>query len=117
MVVKARVGGPDYVYGLLTGYAQPPAEVKLMEGMNYNLYFPGRQIAMASPLNADGITYQDGTKATVEQMARDVTTFLTWASEPTLEIRKQTGVKVMLFLLIFAGILYAAKRKVWAAVH
>jgi len=117
MVVKARVGGPDYVYGLLTGYAQPPAEVKLMEGMNYNLYFPGRQIAMASPLNADGITYQDGTKATVEQMARDVTTFLTWASEPTLEIRKQTGVKVMLFLLIFAGIIYAAKRKVWAAVH
>lgn len=117
MVVKARPGGPDYLYGLLTGYGTPPAGMKIAEGMNYNAYFPGHQIAMPSPLNADGVTYQDGTKASVEQMARDVTTFLTWASEPTLEARKQMGIKVLLFLLVMTGILYAAKRKVWAAIH
>jgi ubiquinol-cytochrome c reductase cytochrome c1 subunit len=117
MIAKARVGGPNYLYGILTGYTQAPADAKLMEGMHYNLYFPGHQIAMAPPLNVDGVTYQDNTKATVEQMARDVTTFLTWASEPTLETRKQTGIKVILFLLVLTGLLYAAKRKVWAAVH
>jgi ubiquinol-cytochrome c reductase cytochrome c1 subunit len=117
MVAKARPRGPDYVYALLTGYEQAPAGVTLMDGMHYNAYFPGRQIAMPQPLNADAVTYQDGTKATVEQMAKDVTTFLTWASEPTLEARKQMGVKVLLFLIVMTGILYAAKRKVWAQVH
>jgi ubiquinol-cytochrome c reductase cytochrome c1 subunit len=118
MVAKARVRGPDYVYALLTGYAPtPPAGVTLMEGMHYNAYFPGNQIAMPPPLAVDGVPYQDGTKATVEQQAKDVVTFLTWASEPTLEARKQMGLKVLLFLIVFTGILYAAKRKVWAAVH
>ena len=100
MVVKARVGGPDYVYGVLTGYTAAPAGVTLMDGMNYNAYFPGHQIAMPAPINVDGVTYQDGTKASIEQQSKDVVTFLTWASEPTLEARKQMGVKVLLFLIV-----------------
>ena len=117
MVAKARVGGPDYVYAVLTGYVPAPAGVTLGDGMHYNAYFPGNQIAMPAPLNVDGVTYQDGTKASIEQQSKDVVTFLTWASEPTLEARKQMGVKVLLFLIVLTGILYAAKRKVWASVH
>lgn len=117
MVVKARPNGADYVFGLLTGYGTPPADVKVAEGMNYNAYFPGHQIAMPPPINPDGVTYQDGTKATVEQQARDVVTFLAWSAEPELEARKQMGLKVLLFLIVMTGILYAAKRKVWAGVH
>ncbi|MBM3545905.1 MAG: cytochrome c1 [Alphaproteobacteria bacterium] len=117
MIAKARVGGPDYVYGVLVGYVPPPAGVTVADGMHFNTYFPGQQIAMPAPLNVDGVPYQDGTKATVEQQAKDVTTFLTWASEPTLEARKQMGIKVLIFLIVFTGILYAAKRKVWASVH
>lgn len=117
LVTKARFGGANYVYALLTGYGPAPATVKVADGMNYNAYFPGHQIAMPPPLNVDGVTYQDGLKATVEQQARDVTTFLAWAAEPELEARKQMGIKVLLFLIVLTGILYAAKRKVWAAVH
>ena len=117
LVTKARVGGANYIYALLTGYGPAPATVKVADGMSYNAYFPGHQIAMPPPLNVDGVTYQDGLKATVEQQARDVTTFLAWAAEPELETRKQMGIKVLLFLIVLTGILYAAKRKVWAAVH
>ena len=117
LVVKARVGGANYIYALLTGYGTAPADVKIADGMSYNAYFPGRQIAMPPPLNADGVTYQDATKATIEQQARDVTTFLAWAAEPELEARKQMGLKVLLFLIVLTGILYAAKRKVWAGIH
>lgn len=117
MVTKARVGGPDYVYAVLTGYVPAPPGVTLGEGMHYNAYFPGHQIAMPAPINVDGVPYQDGTKATIEQQAKDVVTFLTWASEPTLEARKQMGIKVLLFLIVLTGILYAAKRKVWASIH
>lgn len=117
LMAKARAAGPDYIYALLTGYEEPPADFEMNEGMYYNHYFPGHQIAMAPPLFADGITYQDGTPATVDQMAHDVATFLMWAAEPNLEVRKQTGVKVILFLLVMTGVLYAAKRKIWADVH
>jgi ubiquinol-cytochrome c reductase cytochrome c1 subunit len=117
LMTKARVGGADYVYALLTGYSDPPAGVTLMEGMNYNKVFPGHQIAMPQPLNPDQVSYADGTKATVEQMARDVTTFMAWAAEPELEARKRLGVKVILFLIILSGLLYIAKRKIWADVH
>ena len=86
-------------------------------GMNYNLYFPGHQIAMPPPLSEGQVEYADGTKATVDQMSRDVVTFLAWASEPKLEERKRMGVKVLLFLLLLTGMLYAVKRKVWASVH
>jgi len=117
LMVEARVGGPNYLHGLLTGYSDPPSDVSVLEGMSYNKYFSGNQIAMASPLSDDAVEYADGTKATVEQMARDVTTFLAWASEPNMEERKSMGMKVMLFLIVFTGLLIAVKRKVWADVH
>jgi ubiquinol-cytochrome c reductase cytochrome c1 subunit len=117
VIVEARLGGPDYVYSLLTGYEEPPADVELLAGMNYNRVFPGHQIAMAPPLSEDAVEFADGTPATVEQMAKDVVTFLTWAAEPMLEERKRTGIKVILFLLVFTGLLYAAKRKIWGDVH
>lgn len=117
LMTKARAGGADYVYALLTGYTNPPAGVQLMEGMNYNTYFPGHQIAMAPPLNADQVQYGDGTRATVQQMARDVSTFLTWTAEPELEARHRMGVQVFLFLILLTGVLYAVKRKVWADQH
>jgi ubiquinol-cytochrome c reductase cytochrome c1 subunit len=118
LIVKAREGGPDYVYAILTGFKDAPADVKLNPNMNYNEYFPGHQIGMPPPLTADGqLTFADGTKATIPQMAHDVVTFLAWASEPNLNERHRTGAKVILFLVIAAGIFYAAKRKIWADLH
>lgn len=117
VITKARVGGADYLYALLVGYQDPPPGVELMEGMNYNRYFPGHQIAMARPLNPDQVEFADGTPATIEQMARDVTTFLAWAAEPELEQRRAMGIKVIVFLTILAGLAYAVKRKVWADAH
>ena len=117
LIVKARPGGPDYVYGILTGYKDPPADFKLLPGMNYNEFFPGHQIAMPPPLSEGAVTFADGVPATVPQMAHDVTTFLTWAAEPRLEDRHRTGFKVTLFLLIAALVFYAAKRKIWAPIH
>jgi ubiquinol-cytochrome c reductase cytochrome c1 subunit len=117
MIVKAREGGPDYVFGLLTGYKEPPAGFNMLAGMYYNEYFPGHQIAMPPPLSDGAVTFADGTPATVPQMAHDVVTFLTWAAEPNLEPRHRTGFKVMLFLVIAVGIFYATKRKIWATAH
>jgi ubiquinol-cytochrome c reductase cytochrome c1 subunit len=117
LIVKARKGGADYVHGILTGYSDPPADMKMAEGMNYNKYFPGHQIAMPPPLSDGAVTYPDGTKATVDQMASDVSNFLTWASEPKLEERHFIGVKSVLFLIVLTVLLYGAKRKIWAAVH
>ena len=116
LIVKARPGGADYIYALLTGYAEAPDDVELGPNMHYNEYYPGHQIAMANPLFDGMVEYEDGTEATVEQMAADVTHFLTWAAEPKMEERKRMGVKVMLFLFIFAVILYATKKKVWSNV-
>jgi ubiquinol-cytochrome c reductase cytochrome c1 subunit len=117
MIVKAREGGPDYVFGLLNGYKDPPAGFNLLPGMNYNEYFAGHQIAMPPPLSDGAVTFADGTSATVPQMAHDVVTFLAWAAEPNLEPRHRTGFKVILFLVIAAGVFYAAKRKIWATIH
>jgi ubiquinol-cytochrome c reductase cytochrome c1 subunit len=117
MIVKAREGGPDYIYGLLSGYRDPPAGFNLLPGMYYDEYFAGHQIAMPPPLSDNAVTFADGTSATVPQMAHDVVTFLAWAAEPNLEPRHRTGFKVMLFLVVGAGVFYAAKRKIWAAVH
>lgn len=117
LIVEARAGFEDYIYGLLTGYGEAPEGETVAEGMSYNKVFPGFQIAMAQPLYEDGVTYADGTKASVDQMARDVTAFLTWASEPNLEERKRTGVAVILFLIVASGLFYASKRKIWADVH
>jgi len=117
VLVSAREGGPDYIYAILTGYTEPPAGVKVADGLYYNKYFPGHQIHMPPPLTADRVTYADGTKATLDQEAHDVTTFLDYASNPEMEDRKQMGVKVVLFLALMTGLTYAVKRKVWADVH
>jgi ubiquinol-cytochrome c reductase cytochrome b/c1 subunit len=118
LMVKARHGGEDYVYSLLTGFGQSPQRgEKVADGMYYNPYFPGHQIAMPAPLQADSVTYADGTKATVDQEARDVVQYLSWAAEPKMEIRKQTGVRVILFLAIFAGVMYLLKREIWKKLH
>lgn len=112
LIVKARAGHENYIYSLLTGYKEGSDGALAL-----NPYFPGGKLAMAAPLTADAVEYPDGTAATVDQMSRDVTTFLAWASEPTLEARKKLGVKVMLFLLVFFVLAYAVKRKVWADAH
>lgn len=117
LIVEARAGGPNYIYGLLTGYKDAPADVKVPDGMYYNTGFAGHQIGMPPPLYPDGVTFGDNTPATIAQQAKDVTTFLTWASEPNMEQRKRTGVMAILFLLVFTGLLYATKRKIWASVH
>jgi ubiquinol-cytochrome c reductase cytochrome c1 subunit len=113
VITKARAGGEDYIYSLLVGYVEPPADFELMAGMNYNEYFPGHQIAMAQPLWPDMVDYQDGTEPTISQMAADVTQFLHWAAEPKLETRKETGVKVILFLIVMSIVFYAYKRRIW----
>ena len=117
LITKARPGGADYVFALLTGYGDRPHDLELAEGMNYNPYFSGNQIAMAPPLSEDAVEYADGTKATVEQMARDVVTFLSWAAEPKLEDRHRLGFKVMVFLIILTILLYLAKQRIWRDVH
>ena len=117
LIIKAREGGADYLHALLVGFQEPPEKVKLAEGMSYNLYFPGNAMAMPAPLADDQVEYADKTKATVDQMASDVTTFLSWAAEPEHDERKSLGIKVMLFLLVLTGMMYALKRKIWADVH
>ena len=117
VIVKARKGGPTYVHGLMVGFVPAPADFKLQNGMNYNEYFPGHQIAMPQPLQDDSVKYADGTPATLDQEAQDVSTFLAWAAEPELEERHETGVKVILFLIVLTALVYAYKRKVWAKVH
>ena len=91
--------------------------VTVAEGMYYNPYYPGHQIAMGPPLDDEVVDYIDGTGNSKEQIAKDVVTFLAWAAEPTLEVRKRMGVKVVLYLIILTLVLYAVKRKVWADVH
>jgi ubiquinol-cytochrome c reductase cytochrome c1 subunit len=124
VIVKARDGGADYIYSLLTGYVpfekltpQQIKEFSVTKDDNFNLYFPGHRIAMPPPLSDGKVNYVDGTKNTLDQMSRDVTEFLAWASEPHLEARYRTGVRVILFLLALAGLMYAVKRQVWADQH
>ena len=126
VMIKARPGGPDYVYSLLTGYVPfdklTPEQIKefsVTKDDNFNLYFTagGHKIAMPPPLADDKVQYVDGTKATLDQEAHDVVEFLAWASEPHLEARNRTGIRVILFLLAFSGLMYALKRQVWADKH
>jgi len=117
LIVNAREGGADYVFAILNGFKPPPAGFQVSPGRYYNEYFPGHLIAMPPPLSDGVVTYADGTKATVPQMAHDVATFLAWASQPNLEIRHRTGARVFLFLIVAVGVFYAAKRKIWAVVH
>ena len=110
--------GPDYIHSLLTGYdEEPPAGMEIAEGTHYNPYFiGGKSLAMAKPISDDQVTYDDGSPQTVDQYSRDVSAFLMWAAEPHMEDRKKTGLRVVIFLLLFAGLVYATKRKVWAGV-
>ena len=117
LITKARHHGPDYVYSLLVGYADPPEGKELLEGQYWNKYMPGHVIAMAPPLSDDQVVYEDDTPQTVEQYSKDLVEFLAWAAEPELEERKRTGIKVIIFLLVFAGIMYGIKKKIWADVH
>lgn len=111
-------GGPDYIHSLLTGYGQqPPQGMEIPEGTYYNPYFiAGKSLAMPPPLTDGQVTYDDGAPQTVEQYSRDVSAFLMWAAEPHLQARKQMGFSVMAFLLVFAALVYATKRKVWEQV-
>ena len=109
-------GGPDYIYSLLTGYdEEPPAHLEVAEGTHYNPYFANAAaLAMAKPISDDQVTYDDGSPQTVDQYARDVSAFLMWAAEPHLEDRKRTGFMVMVFLVIFTGLIYLTKKSVYA---
>lgn len=117
LITKARADGTNYLYSLLQGYEEPPPDEEGLEGLYYNAYFPSHWIAMPPPLFDEGVAYADGSSASIEQMASDVAMFLSWAAEPTLEERKQTGLKALLFLIILTGLLYATKRKIWADAH
>lgn len=117
LLALARHGGPDYIHAILTGYGHAPEGKELLTGQYWNDYMPGNIIAMAPPLSDGMIEYTDGSAQTVEQYAKDVSHFLAWASSPDLESRKRTGVKVFLFLLVFAGVMYSVKKKVWANAH
>ena len=118
MVVKAREGGADYVYSILTGFHEtPPAGFKVTDGNYYNPYFEGWTIGMPTPLVASAVTYSDGTKATIDQEAHDVATFLAWASDPKMEQRKPFGFGVLIFLVVLSGLLFGAYRRVWKDAH
>jgi cytochrome c1 len=117
VIAKAREGGPDYIYALLTGYREPPSGFEVAQGMHYNAAFPGHQIAMPQPLSDGVISYTDGTKPTLDNYARDVSAYLMWAAEPKLEERHKTGTRMMIFLIVFVVIMYLAKRAVWAGLH
>ena len=117
LITKARPFGPDYLFALLTGFEDPPEGVEISPGMSYNPFFSGQQIAMFSPLYEDAVFYEDGTVATLEQMAEDITQFLMWTAEPKLEDRKRMGLGAMIFLVILTGMFIAVKRRVWADIH
>ncbi|EJD07561.1 uncharacterized protein FOMMEDRAFT_130718 [Fomitiporia mediterranea MF3/22] len=116
LMIKARHGGADYVFSLLTGYVDPPAGVKLLDGLNYNPYFPGGAIAMARVLFDGLVEYEDGTPATTSQMAKDVVTFLSWASEPEHDERKKYGLKAVILFSALTAISIYVKRYKWAPI-
>ena len=116
VLVKARKGGSDYIYSVLMGYEDPPAGFELEDGVYYNKYMDGKKIKMSNPLSEGIVTYSDGTAATEAQMAKDVTTFLTWTAEPHLETRHKMGVKVLIFLTIFSLLVYLSMKRIWSRI-
>jgi cytochrome c1 len=114
LITKARESGSDYLDSLLQGYEEPPADVTGPEGTYYNLYFPGHFLAMPPPLSEGGVTYADGTEATVPQMSQDVAAFLMWTAEPKMMARKSAGLTAVLFLLLLTVLLYLTNKKIWA---
>tara|TARA_Y100000590_G_scaffold204_1_gene245 strand:+ start:3086 stop:3868 length:783 start_codon:yes stop_codon:yes gene_type:complete len=114
VLVKARKGGADYIYSILLGYDEPPEDIQLDEGVYYNTYMYGNMIKMAKPLSEGLIQYSDGTKATEEQMAKDVTTFLSWTADPHLEARHKMGFRAIIYLIIITIFVYFSMKKVWS---
>ena len=113
LIVKARPKGADYLKALLLGYVEAPAGKEVPEGQYYNKFMAGNLIAMPSPLSEGIVDYDDGTEASMDQMATDVTTFLAWAAEPSLEDRKRIGLKVILFLIVLLVLAYISKQQIW----
>jgi len=116
LMIKARPHGADYVFQLITGYRKKPAGVKVREGLHYNPYFPGGAIGMPPPLMPNMLEYEDGTEATVSQMAKDVVTFLSWAAEPEHDTRKKLGFKILFLIALMAVPTYYYKRQVWSVI-
>ena len=109
--------GPDYIHALLNGYKDdPPAGMKIPDGKYYNEYYPGHAISMPPPLSDGLVDYKDGSPQTAAQYSKDVAAYLQWMAEPKLDQRKQMGFKVVIFLAVFAGLLYVLKRRIWAGV-
>ncbi len=117
VLVKARGGGVDYIYSLLQGYEDPPAGVTLDDGVYYNKYMYGNKIKMSNQLSDGLVEYSDGTNATVEQMAKDVTTFLMWTAEPHLETRHRMGFKAIVYLIILTILVYFSMKKIWSRIE
>ncbi|HMO43461.1 MAG TPA: cytochrome c1, partial [Phenylobacterium sp.] len=128
VIVKARHYGAEYVYSLLSGYVDPPAGLQVSPGQYYNPYMHGDLhaywtgeghapeggfIAMPPQLAPDKVSFDDGTPSTIDQQAKDVAAFLAWAAEPKMEERKAFGFGAMIYLVIFAGLLYASYRRIW----
>ena len=116
VLVKARPGGSNYIYSVLMGYEEPPTGMVLDDGVYYNKYMIGNKIKMSAPLSEDIVEYTDGTEASIDQMAKDVTTFLSWAAEPELEDRHKTGVKVMIYLILLTILVYLSMKKIWSRI-
>ena len=117
VLIKARGGGANYIYSLLQGYEDPPIGTTLDEGVHYNKYMYGNKIKMSNPLSDGLVEYADGTKATVEQMSKDITTFLMWTAEPHLESRHQMGFKAILYLIILTILVYFSMKRIWSRVE
>jgi len=116
LIVKARPGGADYIFALLTGYKDVPAGIQPRDSQYYNPYFPGGWIGMPPPLNDGGVDYDDGTPATTTQMAKDVTTFLAWAAEPEADERKLMGFKWLTALSVMFMFTWYYKRVKWSVI-
>jgi len=117
VLVKARGGGVDYIYSLLQGYEDPPTGVTLDDGVYYNKYMYGNKIKMANQLSDGLVEYSDGTTASVEQMSKDVTTFLMWSAEPHLESRHQMGFKAIVYLIILTILVYFSMKRIWSRIE
>ena len=116
-LVKARGGGAYYIYSLLQGYEDPPLGITLDEGVHYNKYMYGNKIKMSNPLSEGLVEYSDGTNASVEQMSKDVTTFLMWTAEPHLEARHQMGFKAIVYLIILTILVYFSMKRIWSRIE
>ena len=117
VLIKARGDGADYIYSLLQGYEEPPAGMILDDGVYYNKYMYGNKIKMSNQLSDGLVEYNDGTDANVQQMSKDVTTFLMWTAEPHLEARHQMGFKAIIYLIILTILVYFSMKRIWSRIE